>query len=343
VWKLFDPPPGKNTKVSHADEGSPCAQLEEYLSDGRDERDDARRSGSRNVLAAKSIDDAHEAKSNGACPGSAPPGMPDVSSEPMPLWIDNDRLREAYREIALRNLQQAIPIDDRRYEFNRLFALNRVNEGIELVPHFEGKYSGRPLVIVDVGAGNGGAAIALANERRNLVVAMDLVPNPTLVALRKVTGIPVRQVVASAFHLPFRDRTVDVVLCLETVEHLERLRQAAAEMMRLLTSDGQIMITTPARLRFLFAPDPHFAIPGLLLLPDRVQKFVVQRWFRRVEHYDVHHLYWTAWGIIRAFPGRGRTETLVGIPWPGRPRNLREILWKIFRHLLWDRIIIYRR
>ncbi len=261
----------------------------------------------------------------------------------MPLRIDNETLRDTYREIALRNLELEIPVDDRRYEFNRLFALDRVKEGIELVPHFEGKYPDRPLVIIDVGAGNGGVAIGLANEQRNLVVALDLVPNPALIELRRSTGIPVRQVVASAFELPFRDGKADVVLCLETVEHLERLPHAAAEMMRLLIPGGQVMITTPARSRFLLEPDPHFAIRGLLLLPDRLQKFVVQRWYPRVKHYDVHHIFWTAWGIIRAFPGRGRTETLVGIPWPGRPRNLREILWKLLRRFLWDRIVIYRK
>jgi hypothetical protein len=36
-------------------------------------------------------------------------------------------------------------------------------------------------------------------------------------------------------------------------------------------------------------------------------------------------------------------ETLVAIPPPGRPRNLRELLWKLFRRLLWDRIVIYKR
>ena len=257
--------------------------------------------------------------------------------------VDHERLRALYEQIALRNLKATIPPGDRRYALNRLFALNRITEGIELSPHFAGKYPGRPLVIVDVGSGNGGAAIGLANERSNTVVAVDILPNPTLAELRIKTKIPVHQVVASAFHLPFRTEAVDVVLCLETVEHLERLPQAGREMMRLLKPGGQVMITTPARFRFLLRPDPHFAIPGLLLLPDPLQRFAVLRRFPRVTHYDVHHLFWTAWGVIRSFPGRGRTETLVGIPWPGRPRNVREILWKLLRHFLWDRIVIYRK
>ena len=45
----------------------------------------------------------------------------------------------------------------------------------------------------------------------------------------------------------------------------------------------------------------------------------------------------------RLFPDRARVETLVAIPWPGRPRNVKEILWKVFRRLLWDRIVIWKR
>jgi hypothetical protein len=33
---------------------------------------------------------------------------------------------------------------------------------------------------------------------------------------------------------------------------------------------------------------------------------------------------------------------LVAIPPPGRPRNIGELLWKLFRRLLWDRIVIYK-
>jgi hypothetical protein len=114
-------------------------------------------------------------------------------------------------------------------------------------------------------------------------------------------------------------------------------------MMRVLRGGGLVMITTPARLRFLAKPDPHFQVRGLLLLPDSWQRRVVVDRLRRTRDYDVVHIFWSAGGIARMFPQRARVETLVAIPWPGRPRNLRELLWKIFRRFLWDRIIVYRR
>jgi len=102
------------------------------------------------------------------------------------------------------------------------------------------------------------------------------------------------------------------------------------------------MITTPARFRFLWKPDPHYQVRGLAALPDAMQRKVVVEKLKLTDSYDVQHLFWTAGGMIRMFPNRGRVETLVAIPWPGRPRNLKEILWKVFRRLLWDRIVIYK-
>ena len=147
---------------------------------------------------------------------------------------------------------------------------------------------------------------------------------------------------ASADRLPFRGGVFDVVLCLETIEHLHEARTAARECMRIPRSGGQVMITTPARLRFLTRPDPHYQVRGLLLLPDGVQRRVIVDKMKLTRTYDVEHIFWTAGGIIRLFPKRGRVETLVAIPPPGRPRNLPELLWRLFRRLLWDRIVIYK-
>ena len=260
----------------------------------------------------------------------------------MSLRLAPEDLREKYRAIAERDIQREIDPGDPRFTCNLLFARNRIDEGIELANHFAGKYPARSLVILDVGAGNGEVAFGLANESKTLWWRL-MSPHGSVAYIRRETSIPVRQVVARADQLPFRTGRVDVVLCLETIEHLPKFRDAGREMMRVLRAGGQVMLTTPARIRFLLRPDPHFAVRGLLMLPDRLQKIVVERWLRRRGEYDVQHTFWTAWSIIHAFPGRGRTETLVSIPWPGRPRNIRELLWKLSRHVLWDRIVIYKR
>jgi SAM-dependent methyltransferase len=240
-------------------------------------------------------------------------------------------LRVRYEDVAIRGLERTVPRDAPHYAANVEFVKQRFAEGLELIGYFASKYGDRPLRILDLGAGAGGVAIALGSEPRYRVTAVDVVMNPDLVELRTS-----EYAVASADTLPFKDQSFDAVLCLETIEHLPKPRAAAREMMRVLKSGGLVMITTPARFRWLFKPDPHYQIRGLALLPDFLQK-------KMVENYDVEHLFWTAGGMIRMFPNRARVETLVAIPWPGRPRNLKEILWKVFRRLLWDRIVIWKR
>jgi SAM-dependent methyltransferase len=237
------------------------------------------------------------------------------------LHRDPDELRDVYR----RTIAGTTP-----------FARQRLDEGLELAPHFATKYGDRRLRILDVGAGNGGVSLGLANAKHQ-VIAVDVTINGELASLRARTGVPLSQLVATAGALPFASESFDVVLCLETIEHLPHARASAAEMMRVLRPGGQVMITTPARVRHLLKRDPHCDVRGLLMLPDALQKKVIG------PSYDVEHIFWTAGGIARLFPGRGRVETLVAIPWPGRPRNLREVLWKLFRGLLWDRIVIYKR
>lgn len=256
--------------------------------------------------------------------------------------MELERLRELYESIAIAGLDRTVARDARHYESNVAFARQRFQEGVELAASFHDKYSGRPLHILDLGAGTGGVSAALAADGRHRVVAVDVVANDDLTQLRKRSGVRVDQVIATADALPFRSGTFDVVLCLETIEHLPDARSSACEMMRILRSGGQVMITTPARFRFLWKPDPHYQVRGLAALPDAMQRKVVVDKLKLTDSYDVQHLFWTAGGMIRMFPNRGRVETLVAIPWPGRPRNLKEILWKVFRRLLWDRIVIYK-
>lgn len=267
----------------------------------------------------------------------------------MPI-VDWETLRQTYRRLALDRIAQEIPGDDPAFACNVAFVENRLEEGRELATHFAGEYAGRSLVVLDVGAGIGGVAVGLGNEPANFMIALDVVFNPVLHQLPLVTGVPVRHVIASADALPFRSGAIDVVLCLETLEHLPRARESAREMMRVTRGGGQIMITTPARARYLLRPDPHLAIRGLLLLPDGLQKVVVERWLRRRGGYDVEHTFWLAPSILRLFPDRARSETLVNVPWPPPPRTpamwwglARHHFWKRLRHILWDRIVIYKR
>lgn len=252
-------------------------------------------------------------------------------------------VREIYERIAIAGLRRTVTPEQPHYDANVEFVKQRFREGEELVGYFRSKYGDRELRVLDLGAGAGGVSLALAVDPRIRVTAVDVVLNPDLVSARAEAESRAWQVIASADALPFVDGAFDAVLCLETIEHLPDVAASAHEMMRIVGSGGLVMITTPARLRWLFRGDPHYQVRGLLFLPDAMQRHVVVDRLKRTRDYDVQHIFWTAGGMIRRFPGRARVETLVAIPWPGRPRNVREVLWKIFRRLLWDRIVIWKR
>lgn len=256
--------------------------------------------------------------------------------------MERDEVRAVYEEVAIAGLERTVRPDQPHYRHNVEFVRQRFAEGVELSAYLVSKYGERPLRILDLGAGAGGVSVALANGRHR-IVASDVVLNPDLASIRSRTGVAVDQVLSTGERLPFGDASFDAVLCLETIEHLPDPRSAAKEMMRVLKSGGQVMITTPARIRFLLKPDPHYNVRGLALLPDSWQRKMIVDRLKLTKEYDVRHLFWTALGIVRMFPGRSRVDTLVAIPWPGRPRNLKEFLWKRLRSFLWDRIVIWKR
>lgn len=261
----------------------------------------------------------------------------------MPIRVEWDELRRLFRHHIEQNLHWSIPRDSPIYEHNLAFALSRFEEGIQLASFLVPYFPGEPVRVLDVGAGNGGVGVALANDKRYRVSALDLVPNADLLSLRRRGHLPVRQIVGDGEQLPFGDSTFDVVLCLETIEHVSRPRRFGRELMRVLRSGGLCMVTTPARIKFLLRPDPHFGVPRLLARPDATQKRIVVEKLRLTRDYDVTHIYWTVGGVVRNFPGRRQVKTLCNIPYPGIPSTLKERLWHIFRRLLWDRILIFKR
>jgi SAM-dependent methyltransferase len=225
--------------------------------------------------------------------------------------------------------------DSTHSHITREFALGRLDEGRQLAAFFASRFTGPAVRVLDLGAGNGGASFGLSESAKYRVTALDLVPNPVLRRVRRNADARVGSVVGSGTKLPFAGGSFDLVLLLETVEHVADLSPLGSEVMRVLTPGGMCMVTTPARLRNLLR-DPHYGVAGLLLLPDALQK-------RVVKDYDVEHIFWTAAGVARHFPERARVEVLVNIPYPGTPKTPLQIAWYLLRGLLWDRIIIHKK
>jgi ubiquinone/menaquinone biosynthesis C-methylase UbiE len=219
------------------------------------------------------------------------------------------------------------------------FAAGRLAEGRAIGEFLAARFSG-PVRVLDLGSGNGGVASGVANFAGMIVVALDHHLNLDLQRISSETGLRVLQVLGSGEALPFRGDVFTSVLCLETIEHVSRPALLGSEIIRVLRAGGQCMLTTPPRLKYLFRRDPHFGIPGLLALPDRLQRLVVTRVFRRTSSrdYDVQHIYCYAGSIARLFPGR---KIFQGVGQP--PSNkLAQVIWHIRQRFSWERLFIWK-
>ena len=106
---------------------------------------------------------------------------------------------------------------------------------------------------LDVGCGDGRLTVELRAER---VTASDVSSVALERARRRLDGAPLVALRPNE-PLPFGDGEFDLVLCAETLEHVQDVGLLASELRRVLRSGGSLAVTTPAHRRITVgAPDP---------------------------------------------------------------------------------------
>jgi ubiquinone/menaquinone biosynthesis C-methylase UbiE len=143
--------------------------------------------------------------------------------------------------------------------------------------------------VVEVGCGVGGIPIALEAAGFR---ATGLEIGAELLALARQRaeeeGASPGLVLGSAFELPLRSGSVDAVVLENVVEHFVDWRAAVRETARVLRAGGLVSVTLPNRFGLrTIRSDPHWGIPGLVLLPRPLAAALVTRVLRRAETYDV--------------------------------------------------------
>lgn len=99
------------------------------------------------------------------------------------------------------------------------------------------------LVVLDVGCGAGWYLREL--EKGSFAVGVDFCKEYLLIA--KLWCKSADLVLADACNLPFRDFSVDFVLCSELIEHLLNPDECLKEVARVLRKGGLILVTTPMK------------------------------------------------------------------------------------------------
>ncbi len=133
--------------------------------------------------------------------------------------------------------------------------------------------------ILDIGCGDGGVPIALA---RHGALAAGLEPGARSLRRARVRaeehGVRVAFVRGEAEALPFPEADRDLVILDNVLEHVADRARTLAEIHRVLAPHGLLYMVTPKP----FVPmhlisDPHYATPGLTLLPRGLQRRIVER------------------------------------------------------------------
>ena len=180
--------------------------------------------------------------------------------------------------------------------------------------------SSLPSRLLDIGSGAGVGAALIANTASiEHVVCIDL-SVPALAEVRKRDFSPL---VASAegHKLPFPDKSFDIVMIDEVIEHLVDTDSIMEEIHRVLTDQGQLLISTPNlaswfnRIALLFGIQPAFSEVSFKKVYGRPGTGIVG------------HLRLFTKRALTAFVednGFHNTKT-VGVPFPELPKFVRPI------------------
>jgi len=124
-------------------------------------------------------------------------------------------------------------------------------------------------LVLDVGCGGGAFSNALAQMKRS-VIALDIRKDWP----RKIESSSLERICADAHHLPLREGSVDCVLSLSLLEHLENPLKCMEELYRVLRNGGTAIIQIP-NLQYPF--EPHTKWPLLYLLPKKFQSKIFEK------------------------------------------------------------------
>ncbi len=98
--------------------------------------------------------------------------------------------------------------------------------------------------ILEIACGTGYGTAYIAPEAR-FIVGLDVSTTATEYAASHFEDSNLRYLTASATALPFRDRTFDLVIAFEVIEHLSDWPRLLSEAQRVLAPGGQLILSTP--------------------------------------------------------------------------------------------------
>jgi ubiquinone/menaquinone biosynthesis C-methylase UbiE len=172
--------------------------------------------------------------------------------------------------------------------------------------------------VLDVACGEGYGTAALAAAGARSVTGVDIDP-VTCTHAREKYGIDAK--VADATQLPFADRSFDVVVSFETIEHLTNPERFIDECYRVLRPNGVLVISTPEVHEYSELPGHQNPFHCAEMTEEQFA-IVIRRRFTGVKIYSQHIVMASKWSYrvvaavrsplnrVRGY-GRGRRLSVV--------------------------------
>ncbi len=254
-----------------------------------------------------------------------------------------NEIKNIYIEI-MKEKVKGIYKDDGLLEERLKFVLGRFDEGVGIASYIKSNHNNaeeNKIKILDAGCGSGGVMLPLAYEKIFDVYGIEIFIHSEIKEIREITKLNFHFICANLSNIPHSNDFFDWVLLLDTLEHLKEPEAVCREIYRVLKPGGYCMITTPCRFRYLFRKDPHFGIWGLLLFPNKVQKYLIEKILKKSTKYDVEKIFFSPFSIFKLFPKPSKLYFLYNEA--SAPKSHIKILYnRTLRKFFFDRILIQK-
>jgi SAM-dependent methyltransferase len=126
------------------------------------------------------------------------------------------------------------------------------------------------LDILELGSGDGGTATVFSEE--NNLISVDI---SFFRLQRQPEGIT--RINADAWNLPFKNKSFDLIILQDVIEHLHSNFGILHYLSRFLKNEGIVYISTPNKYSlFNIISDPHFGLPLISILKrDQIKRYIL--------------------------------------------------------------------